>query len=186
MEKSRHETLEEQKLAVEVRLLQKRERWEVWKSVTAVLVPVVALLALIGGGVKYFWEDSAKQHLRREEIYLLGVKELGSADEDARLAAATTLLAYVGKEKGYDERVVAILALQVAKETSVVIRQTLLRNLRRWRATDRELFDGFVTSVRNELRLIQVNTEKSNATDRGELGKQREILERVEALLGGL
>lgn len=180
--------LEGQKLQIEIRILQQQKRWALWKSLAAVLIPMMTLISLVGGGYKYFKDEAVKQNLRREEVFAQGLGNLGSKDEFVRLGAVITLMSYVGQEKGFDGRVAAVVAIHAANETSIVVKRTLLGNLRQWKRQDTKLFEEFASSVRADLLRVvgDLKNMKLGLDERDALEKQRIVLERVEKLLAEL
>ncbi len=184
---STNEELERRKLELEVQVLRQQRRWEMWKSLTTVVIPVLTLLGLVGGGAKYFWDEGHKLRLRMEEVYSLSLKDLGSPSVFARVGAVTSLLSYVEMDRAYDERVVAVLVLEVADEPSVVVRETILGNLRKLKKRNPKLFENFLASVQRELGKVKQDLVLARADkERTRLEDERRTLERAEQTLLGL
>jgi len=181
---SRKKQLEEVKLEKELRILTVEEKWVRWKMLTVVVIPIITLAALISGGIKYFLDERARLQIRMEEVYILGLKDLANDDELIRTGAVTRILGYVGREKGYDERVCALLAVHAVKERSVIVRQTILGNFLRWKKSDKKLFDEFLASIKSELKRVKVELKgRADRDERDALENQKKILHKVEQLL---
>jgi len=178
-------TLEQDKLKIEIRILQQQEKWEFWKSLASTLIPVLALLSLLAGGWKYFKDETINQRLRRETVFAQGLGNIGSKDEFVRLGAVISMMSYVGQDKGFDGRIVAVLVIHTTNETSIIVKKTLISNLRKWKQEDRKLFDDFATNVNKELQSVagDLGNAQSYIDERNALHKQKIILERAAKLL---
>jgi len=181
------EDLEKKKLETEIHILAQQKKWEFWKSLSIVIVPFLTLLTLIGGSYKYFHDEEIRQQLRREEVFSLSLKNLESKEEYVRLGAVISILTYVGEKNGYDGQVAAVLAIHEIKETKVIVKKTILGNLRKWKQQDQKMFNGFLESVKDDLQMVAKNLQaEADAEKRKSLEQEKYILEQVEKLLAQL
>jgi hypothetical protein len=178
------EGLETRKLEIEIRLLARQEKWELWKSLATVVVPLLAAITLIGGGYKYLKEEDVRQRLKREEVFALGLKNLESKEAYVRLAAVVGILSHVGENKGYDDRVVAVMAYHELQEPDAIVKKTIFGNLRKWRQQDKKMFDDFLSSVRDDLQQVKKDLQAGADKDQKKsLEQEKSVLERIEKLL---